>query len=103
MSGSQISEIEVKDLEKYVKAGCVLIDVREEDEIEAAGTIDGCKIFPLSHFDDFKNQFPTDKDIVFFCRSGRRSLKAAELASAWTKKHLYSLAGGFIAYSSEKK
>jgi rhodanese-related sulfurtransferase len=97
----QISECTVEDLDGLLDDGAILIDVREEDEIDTNGGIDGSLVMPLSRFDEFKDEFPTDKSIVFFCRSGRRSLKAADIASNWTDQPLYSLAGGYIAYCGE--
>lgn len=96
-----IKECDTKEMETLVKQGAMLIDVREMDEL-TGGTIPGHVHMPLSCFDDFKDQLPKDKVIVFYCRSGRRSLKSAELAKAWgCNKDLYSLRGGFLAYSGE--
>jgi rhodanese-related sulfurtransferase len=98
----QISEIAVDDLDVLLDEGAILVDVREEDEIDAAGTIEGSLVMPLSVFDEYKEEFPTDKPVILFCRSGRRSLRAADIASNWTSQPLYSLAGGYLAYVGDE-
>jgi len=94
-----ITEIDSVDLAATLKTGAKLIDVREADELEE-GAIPGYTHCPLSELDQFKDQLKAaDPAIVFYCRSGRRSLKAAELAKEWgVKAKLYSLRGGFLAY-----
>jgi len=96
-----IEEIDRAQMERLLKQGALLVDVREEDEIANDGSIAGTTVMPLSRFEDFKEQLPTDRPVVFYCRSGRRSLKAAAIAETWTKQPLYSLAGGWLGYKGE--
>ncbi len=96
-----IKEITVKELDQYLEEGCQLVDVREDDEV-AHGMIPNSKHFPLSSFIDYKNQIQKDKPVIFYCRSGKRSLKAADLAKDWTEKPVYSLRGGYLEYSASK-
>ncbi len=91
-------EIELAELDKLTKDGAVIVDVREQEELEA-GVIPGMVHWPLSEFDAYKNQCPSDKEIVFYCRSGRRSITACEQAEQWTEKQLYSLKGGYLGYT----
>ena len=62
----------------------VLVDVREESEWKQ-GRIEGAKLLPLStledaaNADELKRQLPKDKILYVHCRSGVRSLKAAEI------------------------
>ena len=62
----------------------VLVDVREEAEWKQ-GHIAGAKLLPLSKLEDatdaneLKRQLPKDKILYVHCRSGVRSLKAAEI------------------------
>ena len=94
---AEIAEIEVTEFEKILKQGAALIDVREPDET-AQGIIESALLFPLSQFPEICEKLPSNQDIIFYCRSGRRSLKAAELASKWTDRKLYNLTGGYEAY-----
>ncbi|KAB0266949.1 rhodanese-like domain-containing protein [Microvirga brassicacearum] len=57
----------------------LLVDVREPHEF-AEGHIPGAVSHPLSAFDP--TSIPTDRRVVLSCRSGVRSVRAAELAQA---------------------
>lgn len=92
-----VKEIQLDELEPHLAQGAVLIDVRELEEVEE-GAIDGMIHMPLSEFESFKDKLPKDKPIVFYCRSGRRSMAAGEMASQWTSQPLFSLEGGYLAY-----
>lgn len=97
-----IDEVDVKQMEVLIKGGAILVDVREDEELSSEGVIDGMTHMPLSIFEDFEEALSKEKPVVFYCRSGRRSLKAAEIAEMWTDQPLYSLRGGIIAYKQEK-
>ncbi|MCM2323518.1 MAG: rhodanese-like domain-containing protein [Oligoflexia bacterium] len=63
----------------------VLLDVREESEIKAEGMADRALWFPSSKIEandpswrEFLGKLPRDKQIVIYCRSGRRSGLAAD-------------------------
>lgn len=95
-----IKEIDRPEMEELVKGGAQLVDVRESDEV-AGGMIPGAVHMPLSSFDEFKTQLSSEKPIVFYCRSGRRSLKTAEMAENWGHAELYSLRGGYLGYTGQ--
>ena len=97
MDEVNIPEITVEQISDFTKKGALLIDVREPDETKT-GYIDGAKLIPLSMFPETCGELPEANMIIFYCRSGRRSLKAGAIASQWTKSKLYSLAGGYEAY-----
>ncbi len=100
MSFEHIQEIDLKDLESWKERGALIVDVREADEVEE-GMIPGAIHQALSQFPEFEERMPKDKEIVFYCRSGKRSLKAAHIASHWTEQTIVSLSGGYVAYSTE--
>jgi len=100
MNLEDIQEIELNDLEAWKERGAILVDVREADEV-AEGMIPGAIHQALSQFPEYEQDMPRDKEIVFYCRSGKRSLKAAYIASHWTDKKIVSLTGGYLAYSSQ--
>jgi rhodanese-related sulfurtransferase len=99
MSFEHIQEIDLSDLSTWEDRGALIVDVREADEVEE-GMIPGATHQALSQFPEYQESMPKDKDIVFYCRSGKRSLKAAHLASHWTDKTVVSLTGGYLAYSA---
>lgn len=84
--------------------GVILIDVREPDEFaEVASPY--AKNFPLSVFEPQQLlnslQITTDKQEVplyFICRSGRRSLTAAEKLFAAGYENVYNVEGGMIRW-----
>lgn len=96
-------EIDVKQLCAFLKSGAELVDVRETEELLKDGKIKDTKHWPLSSFSLREAEISKTKPTIFYCRSGLRSLKAAEIASIWTEQDVYSLRGGYIAYVSEKK
>src|SRR5687768_12056712 len=98
-----IKEIDREEMERLIEEeSAVLIDVREDEELEE-GSIDGHIHMPLSRFDEFEEILSKSKPIIFYCRSGRRSLKSAEAAEEWTDQPLYSLAGGYLGYCESEE
>ena len=84
---------------ELVSAGAAFIDVREPDEYaqaHAAGTL----LMPVNQIFTDPAQLPADRDLVFICKSGRRSAMAAEMAAASgrTRARLYSVDGGTDAW-----
>ncbi len=98
-----IEEIDVAQMEALISKGALLVDVREDEELSTEGKIPGMIHMPLSTFEEFEDGLDKKRAVVFYCRSGRRSLKAAEIAETWTDQPLYSLRGGIIAYKQEKQ
>ena len=96
-------EIDIKQLCAFLKSGAELVDVREAEELLKDGKIQNTKHWPLSSFSLREAEISKTRPTIFYCRSGLRSLKAAEIASVWTEQDVYSLRGGFIAYVNEKK
>lgn len=93
-----VKQISVQDLGKFVSDGACLVDVREVDEI-SDGTIGDCnEHWPLSTFGLRQQDISRSRPTIFYCRSGIRSLKAAEIAESWTDQELYILQGGYLSY-----
>jgi rhodanese-related sulfurtransferase len=97
-----IKEIDREEMERLLdEESAILVDVREEEEL-ADGMIDGALHWPLSQFEDYKEQISKTKPTIFYCRSGKRSMRSAEMADEWTDQPLYSLAGGYLGYTAEE-
>ncbi len=75
MMGTMIKGSEAR---KLVADGGVLIDVRSKPEY-AAGHVEGAKNIPLDQVASRIKEFPKDKDIVVYCRSGARSGQAKSI------------------------
>ncbi len=63
----------------------ILIDVREDHELQETGIAEGALWMPTSKMQDdnpewqqFKKNLPKDKKILLYCRSGVRSGRVAE-------------------------
>lgn len=73
-----VKEICPTTTQEWVKNGALLVDVREQDEIDALSyNVPNILHVPLSEFEDRFAEIPKDKDVVMVCRSGGRSLRAA--------------------------
>lgn len=81
------------------KEGCVIVDVREEEELSHA-RIPGALFLPLSRlFQD--HDILQDKEKLFFiCASGGRSVMAAGFAEMKGNTEVYNVQGGMIAWIS---
>jgi rhodanese-related sulfurtransferase len=89
-------EIGPQDAARLQRAGAPIVDVREDHEWEA-GRIPGAVHIPLMQLSARAASLPADQPIVFQCRSGGRSLMAAQALRA-SGLQAYSLAGGLFAW-----
>ncbi|MDZ4823448.1 MAG: rhodanese-like domain-containing protein [Flavobacteriales bacterium] len=77
-----------------------LIDIREEHEVLACSI--GGEHIPMAEVLNHKDKIRTDVDVVFHCRSGKRSAAMVyTLEKKWRLKNLYSLKGGITAWAEE--
>jgi rhodanese-related sulfurtransferase len=77
----------------------VLIDVREPNEVAVEAYPDAL-VLPLSAFDPSAIPDPEGKEVVFACRSGRRSITASIAAQDAGYPYRCHLAGGMIAWKA---
>lgn len=83
---------------KENKATLVLIDVREPEELKADGYIEGAINIPMNIVPSSLNQIPKDKQVVVYCRSGRRSAVSANQLSQLGYTNVKSMSGGINAW-----
>lgn len=76
-----------------------LIDVRTDAEV-AEGMIPGAEHFPLDQFDPAKLGPADGREVVLYCRSGKRSAMAGEKLAAATGQPVEHLAGGILAWEA---
>ena len=77
----------------------LLVDVRELNETDAESYPDAV-IVPLSAFDASLIPDPLGREVVFACRSGRRSVTASLAAQEQGYPYTAHLAGGIIAWKA---
>jgi rhodanese-related sulfurtransferase len=77
----------------------LLVDVREPNEIAVERYPDAVEI-PLSSFDPAQIPDPRGKQVVFACRSGRRSVTASLVAQDRGYPYNSHLAGGILGWKA---
>lgn len=89
----------------YTKIGHVqIIDVRGEDEFNnELGHIQGSLLAPLGpRLDQILSEIDTEKELVFVCRSGRRSAEAVRVALHKGFEKVFNLQGGMLNWNELK-
>ena len=77
-----------------------LIDVREVSEYTGElGHAAGTQLIVLSTLPEKLKTIPTDKPVVFICRSGGRSSQAASFAKANGLTDVYNMQGGMLLWN----
>ena len=97
-----VKEITVQELKKWIdeKKNFQLVDVRESFETDIASI--GGDLIPLGQVLQNSEKIEKDRDVVIYCRSGRRSAEAIlQLQNKDGYENLYNLQGGIIAWSQE--
>jgi len=89
-------EIGPQDAARLQRDGAPIVDVREDHEWDA-GHIAGAQHIPLGQLSASAASLPADQPVVFQCKSGGRSLMAAQALRA-SGRPAYSLAGGLHAW-----
>ncbi len=79
----------------------MLLDVRLPEELEIS-QLEGAQLIPLQELEYRLHEIDRERDIVIFCRSGRRSVDAWYiLRDAGFQNRLYNLKGGILAWAEE--
>lgn len=82
------------------KAGAFLVDVRTPAEV-AEGMAPGAANIPLQEITQRLAEFPKDKDVVVYCRSGKRSMAASQFLIDNGYEHVFNVVGGFLAFPAK--
>jgi rhodanese-related sulfurtransferase len=77
----------------------LLVDVREPNEV-AVDAYPGAVVVPLSSFDPQGIPDPHGRQVVFACRSGKRSVTASLAAQAAGLPYDKHLAGGMLGWKA---
>jgi len=106
MYDSEFKDITTKELKQFIKSHnekeYLLVDVRQPDEY-SEGHIPGAKFIPLNELVSDLSGLPANRDLVFYCHSGGRSLAAASIffEEGITEKTIYNLEGGILAWEGK--
>ena len=95
---SFLTSEELATFKDEVREGrCVLLDVREEREYEA-GHIPLALSKPLSKVEAWINDLDKDMESITYCRSGKRSHRAAEILVSRGFQTVHTLEGGLNSW-----
>jgi len=94
----QVRDLTPQEVAQGLREGrVILVDVRELNET-AVERFPEAVLVPLSTFDPAAIPDPTGRDVVFACRSGRRSVAASVAAQVRGYPYGSHLAGGLLAW-----
>jgi rhodanese-related sulfurtransferase len=95
-----VRDLTPQDVARGLQEGrMVLVDVREPNET-ALERFPGAVLVPLSVFDPVAIPDPNGREVVFACRSGRRSVTASLAAQEQGFPYGSHLAGGILAWKA---
>ena len=98
--GYRVHDLTPEEVSRGMAEGrYLLVDVREPNEV-AVDAYPGAVVVPLSSFDPQAIPDPKGKQVVFACRSGRRSVTASLAAQAGGFAYDNHLAGGILAWKA---
>jgi len=101
--GEEYQEVSGERLRDYMarheESEYLLVDVRQPDEY-AKGHLPGAILIPLGEVPARLRELPVDKDIVVYCRSGKRSKAAAIFIGSlpYVAGTVFNLTGGILAW-----
>ena len=100
MADHQVHDLMAEEVSRGMADGrYLLVDVREPNEV-AVEAYPGAVVVPLSTFDPRDIPDPQGKQVVFACRSGKRSVTASLAAQADGLPYDKHLAGGMLAWKA---
>ena len=98
MADHQVHDLTAEEVSSGIAEGrYFLVDVREPHEVAVEAYPDGV-VVPLQSFDPAAIPDPQGKQVVFACRSGKRSVTASLAAQAAGLPYDKHLAGGIIGW-----
>ena len=100
MADHMVHDLMPEDVSKgMAERRYLLVDVREPNEVAAEAYPDAV-VVPLSTFDPKAIPDPHGKEVVFACRSGKRSVTASLAAQAAGLPYDKHLAGGILGWKA---
>ena len=93
-----MKEINVNEIDRIVDP--IVIDVREDYELEETGTIKGAIHIPMNEIPNRLNEITKEREIYILCRSGVRSYNVAKYLNELGYEAI-NLDGGIIDYKGK--
>ena len=79
------------------KAGAVLLDVRTPAEVAKGMASEAAVNVPLQELPQRLSEVPKDKDLLVYCRSGKRSMAASKFLVENGYTRVFNIEGGILA------
>ena len=79
------------------KAGDVLLDVRTPAEVAKGMASESAVNVPLQELPQRLSEVPKDKDLLVYCRSGKRSMAASKFLVENGYTRVFNVEGGILA------
>jgi rhodanese-related sulfurtransferase len=96
----RVRDLTPEEVARGIREGrMLLVDVREPNETVVESYPEAV-VVPLSSFDPASVPDPQGKEVVFACRSGKRSVTASLAAQERGYRYDAHLAGGIIAWKA---
>ena len=96
----QIMDIHPSDVLGLKSERVLLIDVRQPEEyVGELGHIAGTELVVLDTLPERLLDYSPDQTLVFICRSGNRSARAAAFANENGYTHVYNMSGGMLLWN----
>lgn len=94
-----VLDLDPKEIERHLEE-LTIVDVRQPEEFKGElGHIPGARLIVLDTLPVRLIDIPKDKPIVFVCRSGARSARAAVFVSEQGFKNVYNMKGGMLLWN----
>lgn len=98
---AEVRRLSAPELQALINASNpALIDVREQHEFQA-GHLRGAVNIPIGQLPNRLAELPTQRPLVFMCRSGTRSLIACGIATGAALQSLANLEGGLLSWARD--
>jgi rhodanese-related sulfurtransferase len=99
-AGPKVRDLSPEEVARGMTEGRILlVDVREPNEVEVERYPEAAYM-PMSEFDPAALPDPGERQVVFACRSGQRSVIAAQIAQDSGLPYDAHLAGGLKAWKA---
>ena len=98
-----MKEKNVQELEDMIKNNndFILLDVRTENEVLVSKISDKSYHIPMNDIPSRISELDNNKEIIVYCKSGKRSARVCEYLSNNKFSNIYNLKGGILAWSNE--
>lgn len=106
-TGETWERVDVETFEQSIKDNpdVLLLDVRTQGEWEQDGYLEGAVLIPHTSLEERLDELPEDKDelIHLYCRSGNRSVEAANTLLGLGYTNIVELKSGINGWKSADK